>query len=218
MATPGSSFTPTSLGHEDKLGVRSTTASIMSLRYTFGSILTPSSTKTKSVMPLAQILPQTMTDFGYWFNNCRGAWSFHAPDSIVLGVMNLLNRTELLISEKDYLLTLTCGSSQKFSASSEPNEFVFFSEKLNFSQLVRLQSKLGFCYSPHRSVTYSYVKSDLSHGNPRISLDSLFHGLTIPCSVYSAFSPTSWTSPIIAKLFETPDCIRHFLSRYIPID
>ncbi|GFX54553.1 uncharacterized protein TNCV_792401 [Trichonephila clavipes] len=66
------------------------------------------------------------------FNNCRGAWSVHTPDSFVLGVINLLNRKELLISEKESLPTLTCRPSQKFSASSEPHEFIFFSEKLNF--------------------------------------------------------------------------------------
>ncbi|GFU71510.1 hypothetical protein TNCV_1819921 [Trichonephila clavipes] len=48
--------------------------------------------------------------------------------------MNLFIRKELLISEKDSLQGLTCGPSQKFSASSEPYEFVFFSEKLNFSR------------------------------------------------------------------------------------
>ncbi|GFW57636.1 uncharacterized protein TNCV_2925551 [Trichonephila clavipes] len=80
------------------------------------------------------------------FNNRRGAWSVHTPDSIVLGVMNLVNRKVLLISEKESLPALTCGPSQKFSASLELYEFVFISEKLNFSQLVRLQSKLRFCY------------------------------------------------------------------------
>ncbi|GFV98596.1 uncharacterized protein TNCV_1452821 [Trichonephila clavipes] len=99
---------------------------------------------------------------------------------MALKVMNLLNRKELLISEKKSLPELTCEPSQKFSASPDPQEFVFFSEKLNYSQLVRLQSKLRFCYSPHRSVTYSHVTSDLSQGNPLISLDSLFNGLTIP--------------------------------------
>ncbi|GFV92494.1 uncharacterized protein TNCV_1743991 [Trichonephila clavipes] len=130
----------------------------MSLRYTFWiDFITPSSPKTKGVLVM---------DILVMFNNCRGAWGVHTPDSIVLGVMNLLNRKELTISEKESLPTLTFGSSQKFSASSEPYEF-FFSEKLNFSQLVRLQSKLRFCYSSHRSVTYSHVTSDLSHGNPR---------------------------------------------------
>ncbi|GFU41748.1 uncharacterized protein TNCV_4467741 [Trichonephila clavipes] len=57
------------------------------------------------------------------FNNYRGAWSVHRSDSIVLGVMNLLNRKKLLISEKESLPVLTCGSSQKFSASPE---FVLF--------------------------------------------------------------------------------------------
>ncbi|GFU21757.1 uncharacterized protein TNCV_3123471 [Trichonephila clavipes] len=114
--------------------------------------------------------------FTYW----KGAWSVHTPDSIVLGVIKLLNRKELLINEKESLPALTFGPSQKFSASSEPYEFVFFSEKLYFSQLVRLQFKLHFCYPPHRSVTYAHVTSDLSHRNPRLSLDSLFDGLTIP--------------------------------------
>ncbi|GFT54003.1 uncharacterized protein TNCV_153641 [Trichonephila clavipes] len=90
------------------------------------------------------------------FISFRGAWSFHAPDSIVLRVMNLLTRKELLISEKESLPVLTCGPSQK-SASSEPYAFAFFNDKLNFSQLVRLQFNLLFCYSPHRSVTYSHV-------------------------------------------------------------
>ncbi|GFU97445.1 uncharacterized protein TNCV_1913001 [Trichonephila clavipes] len=48
--------------------------------------------------------------------------------------MNLLNCKELLISEKESLPALTCSPSQKFSASSEPYEFVYFSGKLNFSQ------------------------------------------------------------------------------------
>ncbi|GFU41759.1 uncharacterized protein TNCV_894201 [Trichonephila clavipes] len=102
------------------------------------------------------------------FNNYRGAWSVHRSDSIVLGVMNLLNRKKLLISEKESLPVLTCGSSQKFSASPE---FVLFSEKLNFSQLIGLQSKPCFCYSHHQSVSYFHLKGNLSHGNPRISLD-----------------------------------------------
>ncbi|GFW37117.1 uncharacterized protein TNCV_5020151 [Trichonephila clavipes] len=53
--------------------------------------------------------------------------------------MNLLKRKDLIISEKESLPALTSGPSQKFSASSEPYEFVFFSEKLNFSQLNRLR-------------------------------------------------------------------------------
>ncbi|GFT10099.1 RNase H domain-containing protein [Trichonephila clavipes] len=59
------------------------------------------------------------------FNNCRGAWSIYTSDSIVLAVMNLLNRKALLINEKESLPALTCCPSQKFSASSEPYEFVF---------------------------------------------------------------------------------------------
>ncbi|GFS84127.1 uncharacterized protein TNCV_2365121 [Trichonephila clavipes] len=72
--------------------------------------------------------------------------------------MNLLKCKKLLISEKESLPTLTCGSSQKVSASSDPYKFVFFSEKLNFSKVVRLQSKLRFFYSPHRSVNYSLAR------------------------------------------------------------
>ncbi|GFW40204.1 uncharacterized protein TNCV_5118871 [Trichonephila clavipes] len=68
------------------------------------------------------------------FKNCRGAWSVHRPDPVALGVLNLLNRKELLISEKKSFPALTCGPSQKFSASSQPYELVFFSEKLNFSR------------------------------------------------------------------------------------
>ncbi|GFT22064.1 uncharacterized protein TNCV_3271251 [Trichonephila clavipes] len=113
------------------------------------------------------------------FNNCRGAWSVHAPDSIVWGVMNLLNRKGLLISEKESVPMLSCGTSQKFSASLEPYELVFLSEKLNFLQLAMFKSKLRFCYSPYQSVTYSHVTSDLSHRNSRISLDSLFDFLMV---------------------------------------
>ncbi|GBN26347.1 hypothetical protein AVEN_233383-1 [Araneus ventricosus] len=76
------------------------------------------------------------------FNNCRGAWSVCRPYPIVLGVMSLLDGKELLISEKESLPVLTYGLSQKFSASLEPHEFVFFSEKLNFLELVRLQSAI----------------------------------------------------------------------------
>ncbi|GBN12861.1 hypothetical protein AVEN_182035-1 [Araneus ventricosus] len=45
--------------------------------------------------------------------------------------MSLLDGKELLISKKEPLPALTCGPSQRFSASLEPHEF-FFSEKLNF--------------------------------------------------------------------------------------
>ncbi|GFV90159.1 uncharacterized protein TNCV_4378751 [Trichonephila clavipes] len=114
------------------------------------------------------------------FKNYRGAWSVHRSDYIVLGVMNLLNRKELLISEKESLPAPLAAPSQKFSISSEPHEFVFCSDGLNSTQLVRLQSKLPFCYSPHQSVFCSHATSDLSHGNLRISLDSLFDSLTIP--------------------------------------
>ncbi|GBN10606.1 hypothetical protein AVEN_232510-1 [Araneus ventricosus] len=127
------------------------------------------------------------------FNNCQGAWSVYRPDPIVLGVVSLLDGKGLLISEKESLpAALTCSPSQKFSASLEPHEFTVFSEKLNFLELVRLQSKLCFCHSQHRSVTYSHVTSDLSHGNPRISLNSLFDGFTILGSVHRMFSSTSW--------------------------
>ncbi|GFV45939.1 uncharacterized protein TNCV_1977751 [Trichonephila clavipes] len=57
------------------------------------------------------------------FNNYRGVWSVHRSDSIVLGVINLLNCKELLISEKESFPALTCGLSQKFSASPEPIAF-----------------------------------------------------------------------------------------------
>ncbi|GFW00843.1 uncharacterized protein TNCV_1760811 [Trichonephila clavipes] len=108
------------------------------------------------------------------FNKFRGAWSVNKPYSIVLGVMNWLNRKQLHISANESLPMLTWSPSQNFSASSEPYKFLFFfSEKLNFSQLVRLQYKLRFCYSPHLSVTFPHVTSDLSDGNPQTSLDSL---------------------------------------------
>ncbi|GBM13761.1 hypothetical protein AVEN_90023-1 [Araneus ventricosus] len=83
------------------------------------------------------------------FNNCRGAWSVYRPDAIVLGVMSLLDGEELLISEKESLPALTCSPSKKFSASLESHEFVFFNENMNFLELLRLQSKLCFCHSPH---------------------------------------------------------------------
>ncbi|GBM13760.1 hypothetical protein AVEN_90022-1 [Araneus ventricosus] len=108
------------------------------------------------------------------FNNCRGVWSVYRPDAIVLGVMSLLDSEELLINGKESLPVLTCGLSQKFSASLELHEFVFFSEKWKFLELVRIQPKLCFCHSPHRSVTYSHVTSDLPHGSPLISLNSRF--------------------------------------------
>ncbi|GBM81380.1 hypothetical protein AVEN_167360-1 [Araneus ventricosus] len=66
------------------------------------------------------------------FNHCRGARSVYRPDHIVLGVMSLLDGRKLRISEKESLPELTCGQSQKFSASLEPHELVFFNEKLNF--------------------------------------------------------------------------------------
>ncbi|GFT28473.1 uncharacterized protein TNCV_428871 [Trichonephila clavipes] len=68
------------------------------------------------------------------FNNCQGSWSVHRLDSTVWGVINFLDRKELLISEKESLPAQTCTPSQRFSASSEPYKFVFFSEKLDFSQ------------------------------------------------------------------------------------
>ncbi|GFX83159.1 peptidyl-prolyl cis-trans isomerase FKBP4 [Trichonephila clavipes] len=84
-------------------------------------------------------------------NNCRGAWSVRTPDSTVLGVMNLLNRKELLtmnllnrkelltmnllnrkelltmnlLNRKELIPALTCGPFQKFSASTELYEFFF---------------------------------------------------------------------------------------------
>ncbi|GFS99376.1 hypothetical protein TNCV_1601811 [Trichonephila clavipes] len=58
-------------------------------------------------------------------NNCRVAWSVHGPDSIILRVMNLFDRKEFLIIEKESLLVLTCGPSQNCLASLEPYEFVF---------------------------------------------------------------------------------------------
>ncbi|GFX20426.1 uncharacterized protein TNCV_3487841 [Trichonephila clavipes] len=67
------------------------------------------------------------------FNNCLECTNLILS---FLGVMNLLNCKELLIGDKESLPTMTCGPSRKFSASSEPYELVFFSEKLNFSQLV----------------------------------------------------------------------------------
>ncbi|GFX61351.1 transposable element Tcb1 transposase [Trichonephila clavipes] len=52
-------------------------------------------------------------------NNFRDAWNVHTPDSIIWGVINLLNRKELLVSKKESLPALTSSPSQKFSASSE---------------------------------------------------------------------------------------------------
>ncbi|GFU13226.1 uncharacterized protein TNCV_2965891 [Trichonephila clavipes] len=93
--------------------------------------------------------------------------------------MNLLNGKELLVIEKESLSADLWPLSKVFSIFEAVRVF-FFSEKMNFSLLVRLQSKLHFCYSPYQSVIYSKVTSDLSHGNPRVSLDSIFDGLTIP--------------------------------------
>ncbi|GFU58404.1 eye-specific diacylglycerol kinase [Trichonephila clavipes] len=53
------------------------------------------------------------------FNNCR-LWSVHTPDYIFWGIMNLLKRKQLLISEKESLPELNCPPFQKFSTSSEP--------------------------------------------------------------------------------------------------
>ncbi|GFX33716.1 hypothetical protein TNCV_1933831 [Trichonephila clavipes] len=59
----------------------------------------------------------TMTDFGYWqcstFSEVLGAF-YRLED------MNLLNRKELLSSEEESLPALTCGLSEKLSASSKP--------------------------------------------------------------------------------------------------
>ncbi|GFU39181.1 hypothetical protein TNCV_1902771 [Trichonephila clavipes] len=48
------------------------------------------------------------------FNNCRGAWSAHTPNSIVSGVLNLLNCKELLPSEKESLPALTLARLKSF--------------------------------------------------------------------------------------------------------
>ncbi|GFU31460.1 putative DD41D transposase [Trichonephila clavipes] len=58
------------------------------------------------------------------FNNFRGSWSIHAPDSLVLEIMNLLNRKKLLISEKESLPVLTCGPSQNFYRLTEVSQSV----------------------------------------------------------------------------------------------
>ncbi|GFW20973.1 hypothetical protein TNCV_1714801 [Trichonephila clavipes] len=53
--------------------------------------------------------------------------------------------------------------------------------------------------------------------NEKESLPALTCGLSQKVSVssepYECVSPTSWTSTIIAKLFETANCIRHCLPR-----
>ncbi|GFS65734.1 hypothetical protein TNCV_3853771 [Trichonephila clavipes] len=87
-----------------------------------------------------------MTSFGYW--QCSTIVEvIRASKDPILGVIILLNCKTLPIIEKESLPVLIYGSSQKLSASLEPYEFVVFSEKLNFSQLVKLQSNIRFCYS-----------------------------------------------------------------------
>ncbi|GFV40938.1 hypothetical protein TNCV_2665291 [Trichonephila clavipes] len=84
------------------------------------------------------------------FNNCRAAWSTHTPDSIVLGgVMNLLKREEFFILEKESLLYADLRPVSKVFSIFGGVRVFFFSERLDFSQLASLQSKLRFCFSPH---------------------------------------------------------------------
>ena len=82
----------------------------------------------KITLPLAQIQPYAMTNFGFWWHStiADGLGGVYRTHPIYLGFMILLNSKELLISEKDFLSLLTCGPSQKFSAVLEPPEFVFF--------------------------------------------------------------------------------------------
>ncbi|GFX54575.1 hypothetical protein TNCV_792621 [Trichonephila clavipes] len=68
-------------------------------------------------------------------NICRGAWSIHTLDSIVLGVINLLNRKELLISEKESLPTLACGLSQNTVPQCGTRVVMFIIINLNHDQL-----------------------------------------------------------------------------------
>ncbi|GFT18061.1 uncharacterized protein TNCV_4837961 [Trichonephila clavipes] len=146
-------------------------------------MLTPSYTKTKSVLPLAQIPPQTMTDFGYWqcsIGACRGAWSVRTPDSIFWGVMILLSRKELLTSKKESFLTLTCGPSQKFSGSSEPHECFFFSVKAELFATCKASVQAPFLLftSPICHLFPCHERS--VSWKPPVSLDSFFDGSMIP--------------------------------------
>ncbi|GFV92604.1 uncharacterized protein TNCV_1374551 [Trichonephila clavipes] len=96
-------------------------------------ILTPYSTKTKGVLETnANSAPDhERLRILAMFNNCRGAWSVHTPDSIVLGVTNLLNRKELFISQKESLPALTYGSSQKFFGIFRTVQVRFFFSSMN---------------------------------------------------------------------------------------
>ncbi|GBN16746.1 hypothetical protein AVEN_256223-1 [Araneus ventricosus] len=53
--------------------------------------------KNQRFLPLVQIQPQTMTDFGCW----RGAWSVCRPDPIVLGLT--LTRFQFKVSNPESL-------------------------------------------------------------------------------------------------------------------
>ncbi|GFX89687.1 hypothetical protein TNCV_3711191 [Trichonephila clavipes] len=66
------------------------------------------------------------------------------------------------------------------------------------------QSKLRFCYSPHRSVTYSHVTSDLSHGFSGLAFRWSYNPLQC---VFAHFLDVD----LIAKLLETTDFIGHCL-------
>ena len=148
-------------------------------------------------------------------DNGRRVGSLSGPAPVVLGVVRLLDGEQLLVREQDALPSLSSGPTLELATSLEPHTFVFIGEQLNFLELVRHQVKLPFCRLSHRFTFHSSFTGDFSHGDPRISLDSLPDNLAVNGRVDGASSTTSWTTTIVAELLETIDGLGHSLLRHI---
>lgn len=117
--------------------------------------------KNKKVLSLLQILPQTMTEYGFWQRSAIAACaSFYGPYLVVLVVVNLLYGEQLLICEEKPLPSLRFGPTFELAASPKmppiqksvapkPPTLVLLREKLNILVLVRLESEHLIRHSPH---------------------------------------------------------------------
>ena len=120
--------------------------------------------------------------------------------SIVLWVVGLFYGEQFLVCEQNRLPPAFGGPLFEEAASLQPLNFVFISEKLHSSELVRLQVEIIFGYSSHGfSVDFDFA-GDFPHRDPRITLDPLRYLSPHTWRIHGALSTPPRTVAAVAEL------------------
>ena len=117
--------------------------------------------------------------------------------------------------EEDAIPPLSCKPTLQLPAFLESYPLVVFRSSLKLLELIRLGVEFIFCYSPKSFAIDHGIMGDFSHGDSRISLDSILDHFAVPGRVGGMFSLSSRAFDFMPKLLKTLKGLGCSLSRHI---